>query len=57
MRRPFLIRSSITLMGVAAGLSLAACTSTETATATLKGHCLQQVHPFPLRFINAGFRT
>ena len=29
MRRPFMIRSSLTLIGVAAGLSLAACTSTE----------------------------
>jgi phosphate transport system substrate-binding protein len=29
MRRPFLIRSSITFLGVTAGISLAACTSTE----------------------------
>ena len=37
MRRPFPIRSSITLMGVAAGLSLAACTSTENSKSNIEG--------------------
>ena len=37
MRRPFLIRSSIALMGVAAGLSLAACTSTENSNGNIEG--------------------
>ena len=55
MRRPFLIRSSITLMGVAAGLSLAACTSTENSNGNIEGTLSAAGASFPAAIYQRWF--
>ncbi len=55
MRRPFPIRSSITLMGVAAGLSLAACTSTENSKSNIEGTLSAAGASFPAAIYQRWF--
>jgi phosphate transport system substrate-binding protein len=55
MRRPFLIRSSIALMGVAAGLSLAACTSTENSNGNIEGTLSAAGASFPAAIYQRWF--
>ena len=55
MRRPFPIRSSITLMGVAAGLSLAACTSTENSKSSIEGTLSAAGASFPAAIYQRWF--
>lgn len=55
MRRPFPIRSSITLMGVAAGLSLAACTSTENSKNNIEGTLSAAGASFPAAIYQRWF--
>ena len=55
MRRPFMIRSSLTLMGVAAGLSLAACTSTENSNKNIEGTLSAAGASFPAAIYQRWF--
>ena len=55
MRRPFPIRSSIALMGVAAGLSLAACTSTENSKSNIEGTLSAAGASFPAAIYQRWF--
>ena len=55
MRRPFLIRSSIALMGVAAGLSLAACTSNENSNGNIEGTLSAAGASFPAAIYQRWF--
>lgn len=55
MRRPFPIRSSIALMGVAAGLSLAACTSTENSKSNIEGSLSAAGASFPAAIYQRWF--
>ena len=55
MRRPFLIRSSMTLMGVAAGLGLAACTSTENSNSNIEGTLAAAGASFPAAIYQRWF--
>ena len=55
MRRPFMIRSSLTLIGVAAGLSLAACTSTENSNSNIEGTLSAAGASFPAAIYQRWF--
>ncbi len=55
MRRPFPIRSSITLMGVAAGLSLAACSSTDNSKSNIEGTLSAAGASFPAAIYQRWF--
>ena len=55
MRRPFLIRSSLTFLGVAAGISLAACTSTENSNSNIEGTLAAAGASFPAAIYQRWF--
>ena len=55
MRRPFLIRSSLTFLSVAAGISLAACTSTENSNSNIEGTLAAAGASFPAAIYQRWF--
>ena len=55
MRRPFLIRSSLTFLGVAAGISLAACTSTDNSNSNIEGTLAAAGASFPAAIYQRWF--
>ncbi len=55
MRRPFLIRSSLTFLGVATGISLAACTSTENSNSNIEGTLAAAGASFPAAIYQRWF--